>query len=213
MEKSIETIWKDGFLKNDALVAPKLNNLYNQKSKHIIEKFNRMFKRNLIALVLGSTLFLIYSIFFDRLILGIGTFIILNTIVIVNKRLMNSLKDVDKNVSSYQYLKAFNDWMKNQLAVNRKMARIYYPLFFIIAVVSFWFSENFQVFLSEILGNPHQIYLVNGFPVLWMLPVILIASLMAIFGGKIYNFDVNLIYGRIFRRLNDMIADIEELRK
>ena len=213
MEKNIETIWKDGFLKNNALVAPKLNNLYHQKSKHIIAKFNRMFKRNLIALVLGSTLFLIYSIFFDMLILGIGTFIISNAIVIVNKRLMNSLKDVDKNVSSYQYLKAFNGWMKNQLSVNRKLARIYYPLFFIIAVVSIWFSGNFQVFLSEILGKPHQIYLVNGFPVLWMLPVILIASLMAIFGGKIYNFDVNLIYGRVFRKLNDMIADIEELRK
>lgn len=213
MEKNIETIWKDGFLKNDALVAPKLNNLYHQKSKHIIEKFNRMFKRNLIALVLGSTLFLIYSIFFDMLILGIGTFIVSNAIVIVNKRLMNSLKDVDKNVSSYQYLKAFNGWMKNQLSVNRKLARIYYPLFFIIAIVSIWFSGNFQVFLSEILGKPHQIYLVNGFPVLWMLSIILITSLLAIFGGKIYNFDVNLIYGRIFRKLNDMIADIEELRK
>ncbi len=213
MEKSIETIWKEGFLKNDALLAPKLNNLYNQKSKHLIAKFNKMFKRNLIAIVLGSTLFLIYSIFFEMLILGIGTFIIFNAIVIVNKRLMNSLKEIDKNVSSYQYLKAFNDWMKNQLAINRKLASIYYPLFFIIAVVSIWFSGNFQTFLSEILGKPHQIYLVDGFPILWILLVILIASLMAIFGGKIYNFDVNLIYGRVFRKLNDMIVDIEELRK
>ena len=31
MEKSIESIWKQGFLNSDALVAPKLNNLYNQK--------------------------------------------------------------------------------------------------------------------------------------------------------------------------------------
>jgi hypothetical protein len=212
MEKSIETIWKDGFLKNDELLAPKLNNLYHQKSKHIIAKFNRMFKRNLIALVLGSMLFLIYAIFFDMLILGIGTFIIFNAIVIVNKRLMNSLKKVDKNVSSYQYLKAFNGWMKDQLAINKKLARIYYPLFFILVVVSIWFSGNFQISLSEILGNPHQIYLVNGFPVFWLIPVILIASILAIFGDKIYNFDVNLIYGRVFRKLNDMIADIEELR-
>ena len=28
MEKSIESIWKEGFLKSDALVAPKLNDLY-----------------------------------------------------------------------------------------------------------------------------------------------------------------------------------------
>lgn len=213
METSIETIWKDGFLKSDTLLAPKLNNLYNQKSKHIIEKFNRMFKRNLIALVLGSTLFLIYSIFADILVMGIGTFIISNSIVIVNIKLMKTLKNIDKNVSSYNYLKAFDKWLKDQLRINRKLARIYYPLFFITAIAGIWFSGNFQTLLSEILGKPHQIYLVNGFPVLWMLPIILIASLMAIFGDKIYNFDVNLIYGRVFRKLNDMIADIEELRK
>ena len=45
MEKSIETIWKQGFLKSDALVAPKLNDLYNQKSTHIIDKFNNMFRK------------------------------------------------------------------------------------------------------------------------------------------------------------------------
>ena len=44
MEKSIENIWKEGFLKSDALVAPKLNNLYNKKSIHIIDKFKRRFK-------------------------------------------------------------------------------------------------------------------------------------------------------------------------
>ena len=54
MEKSIENIWKEGFLKSDALVAPKINNLYNQKSIHIIDKFKRMFKINLIAIVAFS---------------------------------------------------------------------------------------------------------------------------------------------------------------
>tara|TARA_R110001583_G_scaffold49099_1_gene153767 strand:+ start:27897 stop:28538 length:642 start_codon:yes stop_codon:yes gene_type:complete len=213
MEKSIETIWKDGFLNNNALVAPKVNNIYNLKSKHIISKFNRMFKRNLIGLVLGSSLFLIYSFFADILIMGIGTFIISNAIVIVNLKLMKKLKNIDKNVSSYNYLKAFDKWLKDQLRINRKLARIYYPLFFITAIAGIWFSGNFQTLLSEILGKPHQIYLINGFPILWMLPVILIAGLMAVFGDKIYNFDVNLIYGRIFRKLNEIIADIEELRK
>ena len=52
MEKSIESIWKEGFLEKDAMVAPKINNLYNQKSIHIIDKFKRMFKINLNALVI-----------------------------------------------------------------------------------------------------------------------------------------------------------------
>ena len=50
MEKSIETIWKEGFLNQDALIAPKLNNLYNKKSTHIVDKFKRMFRINLIAI-------------------------------------------------------------------------------------------------------------------------------------------------------------------
>ena len=54
MEKSIESIWKEGFLDNDALVAPTVNDLYNQKSEHIIEKFKRMFRINLKALVAGA---------------------------------------------------------------------------------------------------------------------------------------------------------------
>ena len=37
MDNSIETIWKKGFLNSDALIAPKLNNLYNQKSQNISE--------------------------------------------------------------------------------------------------------------------------------------------------------------------------------
>jgi hypothetical protein len=213
MEKSIETIWKDGFLENNALVAPKLNNLYHKKSKHIIANFNRMFKRNLIGLVLGSTLFLIYSIFADILVMGIGTFLISNAIVIVNLKFQKELTNINKNVSSYNYLKAFDKWLKDQLGFNRKLARIYYPLYFLTAVVGIWFSGNFQELLPKILGEPNQIYLVNGFPILWLIPVILIVSLMAFFGDKIYNFDVSLVYGRIFRKLNDMIADIEELRK
>ena len=59
MEKSIETIWKKGFLKNDALLAPKLNNLYDQKSIDIVDKFKRMYKINIIALMAFALIILL----------------------------------------------------------------------------------------------------------------------------------------------------------
>ncbi len=71
MEKSIEDIWKEGFLKSDALVAPKINNLYNQKSIHVIDKFKRMFKINLIAIVAFSFIFLIVSYFVGIPLMGV----------------------------------------------------------------------------------------------------------------------------------------------
>lgn len=41
MENSIESIWKQGFLAEDALVAPKINALYQTKSKSVIAKLTR----------------------------------------------------------------------------------------------------------------------------------------------------------------------------
>jgi len=58
MKKSIETIWKEGFLKNDALIAPKINNLYTQKSIDIVEKFKKMYKINRIGIILFAIIIL-----------------------------------------------------------------------------------------------------------------------------------------------------------
>jgi len=213
MEKSIEEIWKEGFLKSDALVAPKLNNLYNQKSMHIVDKFKRMFKINLNAIFIGSIIFLIASFPLDIPIMGVGYFFVANSIVLVNRKLMKGLMKIDKNLSSYEYIKTFDSWMKKQLDVNAKIARYYYPLFFLFMILGFGFSDDFQEFVREILGKPHQIYLLNGIPVFWLLGLIIITGLLAVFGKRIYKFDVGLVFGRVLKKLDELIADMEELRK
>ena len=101
MEKSIETIWKEGFLHSDALIAPKLNNLYSKKSQHIVDKFTRMFRINLVAIVVGSFFIVGMSYLVQIPYMGIGLFIILNTLVIINKKLMRGLGKIDKNVNSF----------------------------------------------------------------------------------------------------------------
>ena len=59
MNNSIEKIWKEGFLSNDALIAPKINDLYNQKSKNIVDKFEVVFKWNLIGIIIYAALVLV----------------------------------------------------------------------------------------------------------------------------------------------------------
>ena len=56
MEKSIENIWKEGFLKSDALIAPKIKNLNTQKSIHIIDKIQRMMKVNIYIILVFAIL-------------------------------------------------------------------------------------------------------------------------------------------------------------
>lgn len=209
MEKTIETIWKEGFLKSDALLAPKLNNLYDQKSKHIIDKFKRMFKTNLIAIVLGSIIVLAASFIVGIPVMGVMLFIIANVIVIINRRLQKGLLKIDLNVNCYQYIKDFDDWMNKQFTVNSKMAKVYYPLIFLSVVLGFWFSDQLQAIFEQ----PNQIYFVNGIPVFWLLGVLIVSGILFYFGDRIYKFDLNIVYGRILNKLDEMLTDMDKLRE
>ena len=211
MEKSIESIWKQGFLDKDAMVAPKLNNLYNQKSIHIIDKFKRMFKINLNALVVFSFVVLIVSFFVKIPVMGVLMFILFNVIVLVNKKLFKGLNTIDKNVSSYQYLKSFDNWMKDQILVNMKMSRYMYPYIFLAMVSGFWFSSPFRETINRVFGN-YQPYMLYGIPVFWVFAMLIIVVLLAIFGGRIYKWDLNIVYGRVLRKLDELLSDMEDLR-
>jgi len=218
MEKSIEDIWKEGFLKSDALVAPKINNLYNQKSIHIIDKFKRMFKINLIAIVAFSFIFLIVTFFNGMSITGIVFFVTLTVLVIINKRLFNDLEKIDKGVSSYQYLKSFNEWIKKQVSINKRFSTFMYPIIFLSMIIGLWFIDAEGIplgerLVSEVLYGFPDIYLIQGIPLIAIIVIILIVGLLAIFGGRIYQWDLNLVYGRVFKKLEELMADIEELKK
>lgn len=218
MEKSIEDIWKEGFLKSDALVAPKINNLYNQKSIHVIDKFKRMFRINLIAIVAFSFFFLVVSYFVGIPLMGAIFFVALTVIVIINKRLFNDLEKTHKAVSSYQYLKAFNQWKQKMLAINKRLAIFLYPIFFMSLVLGFWFKDAEGIplgerLVGEVLYGFPDIYLIQGIPLIAIIGIILIVGLLAFFGGRIYQWDLNLVYGRVFKKLEELMADIEELKK
>ena len=211
MEKSIESIWKQGFLEDNILVVPKLNYLYNKRSIHIIDKFKRMFKINLKALVVFSFVVLPVSFFVKIPVMGVLMFILFNTIVIINKKLLKGLNKIDKNVNCYEYLKSFDDWMKAQISINKKMSRYIYPYIFLAMVSGFWFSSPFRESIPGILGN-HEVYFVSGIPVFWVLAMLIIVVLLAIFGGRIYKWDLYIVYGRILRKLDELIIDMEDLR-
>ncbi|MDO6596612.1 hypothetical protein Q4512_06775 [Oceanihabitans sp. 2_MG-2023] len=217
MERSIETIWKQGFLKSNALVAPKINDLYNQKSIHIIAKFKRMFKINLIAIVAFSFLFLVISFFIGIPITGIIFFVTLSVLVVINKRLLNDLEKIDLGASSYQYLKAFNQWKNKQITVNIKISRVFYPIIFLSMILGFWFKDAEGVPLGErlvdeiLLGFPDT-YLLFGIPVIGLGIAVLILGLLAFFGDRIYKWDLNMVYGGVFKKLEELMKDIESLR-
>nr|WP_319512668.1 hypothetical protein [uncultured Draconibacterium sp.] len=217
MEKSIENIWKEGFLETDALVAPKINNLYNQKSIHIIDKFKRMFRTNLIAIAAFSFSFLVVSFFLGIPITGTIFFVTLSVLVFINNKLLNDLEKIDLGVSSYQYLKAFNQWKNEQIVINKRMSKFLYPIIFMSMILGFWFKDAEGMHLGKRLVNKilidfPDIYLLFGIPLIGIVIVLFIVVLLAFFGGRIYKWDLNIVYGRIFKKLEELMADIERLR-
>ena len=217
MEKSIETIWKDGFLKSDALLAPKLNNLYSQKSIDIVDKFRRMYKINRIAIVAFAFIILPISFLVKIPYMGIGMFVLFFVIVTIAQKFSKRLDTLDKTQNSYQYLISFDNWVKEMTATNTKLSRFLYPYVFIIMVAGFWFGSiggdiPGNKFVNFILLKFPDTYLVFGFPLILIIGGFTIISLLAYFGGQIGDFDLKLGYGRILKKLDGILADMNELR-
>ncbi|MDF9800986.1 hypothetical protein OKW21_006249 [Catalinimonas alkaloidigena] len=213
MEKSIESIWKKGFLKSDALVAPRLNNLYNQKSRDIIEKIKRMMHINVFAIVVFAFAVLIGWYFMGIPYIGAFIFVLLNIFAWYANLQMKKLQDIDRSSSSYQYLLSFNHWLKSSLSNNARIMCFFYPLIFLAAMATIWFSNNNEAVLSKVIYKYFpDINLIGGIPVWWLVGVLAAAAIIGFFGEKIYRWDVNVVYGNVFKKLEEIIADMEELR-
>ncbi|CAM2785657.1 hypothetical protein [Flavobacterium frigoris] len=216
MKKSIETIWKEGFLKNDPLVAPKLNNLYSQKSIDIVDKFRRMYKINRVAILAFAFIILPLSFLVKIPYMGIGMFVLFNILAAIAQKFSRSLNKLDKTESSYQYLISFDNWVKEMVSTNTKLSRFLYPYVFITMTGGFWFGSiggdiPGNTFLNHFIERFPDSYLVLGFPLILLVVAFTIISLLAYFGGQIGNFDLNLVYGRILKKLDEMLADMDEL--
>jgi hypothetical protein len=212
MEKSIEQIWKAGFLDSKALIAPKVNDLYTRKSEHIIEKFKRMFRFNLKAIAVGGIMGLGGLFLLQVPITGIAFFITLAVVFVVNKRELNDLEKVDRSLSSYDYLRSFDKWMKDQVSMNARMAKFYYPFIFLGTSMGLWLSVHGPRLYEWLFGPATADWQLNGIPAALLIPVGLISILLWYFGDRLYRMELNAFYGRVMGKLDELLADIEALR-
>lgn len=212
MEKSIESIWKEGFSQQDTLLAPKLNNLYSKKSIHFIDRFTRMFKINLVAIGIFAGILWIASLVAGIPWVGAYLSLLFLSLVAFGKPELDKLAQIDKTQSSFHYLVEFDSWLKGIIRLYTKIYKVFYPLFFLGLVGAVWVSGLGTVMLEKIIQKFPGIYLYQGVPVVWGATVVVMTVLLFIFGGKIYQLDMKLTYGNALRKLDEMLADIAELR-
>jgi hypothetical protein len=213
MRKTIEATWREGFLDPDALVAPKVNDLYTRKSMQIAERIQRMQRINEIAIAVGAPMaWALYA----TLGMPYGGAIICAAwlgLVVVRRWFPHVARfDAPASVDSYQYLKAFQQWLKNRLAWGRRAQRHLYAVTFLAIAIGIGESAGGERLVRAIVENYPGVRLVNGVPLLLILAVLAMTALVDVFGGAIFDCDVSTVYRHVFRKLDQMVAEMEELR-
>ena len=213
MKNSIEVIWKEGFLNEKSLVAPKINDLYNQKSKDLVDKMERMYRINLIAIVIMSIVFPIMYYFLDVIWQGVATSILMLLTVWYSIRQKRSIKTLDHGATSLDYLKSFDRLLKDALSKGEKVLRFTYPLYFLIAISTMWSAWNKGPLTSKMYQEYPDVIFIGSVPLFAWIIAGVATLLMFYFSGRIYRWDVRLIYGKVFRKLEETIAEMEELKQ
>lgn len=119
-----------------------------------------------------------------------------------------------QGATSLDYLKSFDRWLKNVLSRSEKIARYSYPLYFIIAISTIWSTWNKQ---EELILKTNQkfpdLLFIGNTPLIAIIIVGVTTLLMFYFSDKIYKWDVRLMYGGIFGKLEETIAEMEKLKQ
>lgn len=213
MKNSIEEIWKEGFLNEKSLVAPKINDLYNQKSKHVVDKVKRTFRINLIIIVITSIVFPIIHYFLDAFWQGVAASVLLLLTAWYSNRLIHRIKTLDQGATSLDYLKSFDRWLKDALSRGEKVLRFTYPLYFLIGISIMWSAWNKGPITSKMYQKYPDVIFIGSVPLFAWIIAGVATLLMLYFSGRIYRWDVRLMYGRVFDKLEETIAEMEKLKQ
>ena len=213
MKNSIEEIWKEGFLNEKSLVAPKINDLYNQKSKDLVDKMRRMYRSNLIGLVIMSIIFPIWYYFMDIIWQGIAISILMLLTVWYSKRQKRGFKTLDHGATSLDYLRSFDRLLKDALSKGEKVLRFTYPLYFLIAISVMWSAWDKGPLTSKMYQEFPDVIFIGSVPLFALIIAGVVFLLVFYFSDRIYRWDVRLMYGRVFDKLEETIAEMEKLKQ
>jgi hypothetical protein len=213
MNKTIEATWREGFLRPDALVAPKVDDLYQRKSTHIVDRIQRMQRINEIAILVGAPFLGLVLGALGMPLAGAITAIVWVGLILVRRRFPRITRfDTPVSVDTYQYLKSFQQWLSDRLAWGRRFQRHLYPVSFIAMAIGAWESHAGGQALQALAESHPGVTSIFGVPWYLIAGVAVVAIVLDLLGGVIFDFDVKSTYRHVFRKVDEMIGEMEELR-
>jgi hypothetical protein len=124
-----------------------------------------------------------------------------------------SIKALDHGANSLDYLKSFDRWLKDALSKSEKIFRFSYPLYFLIAMSTLWSAWNKGPITSKMYQKYPDVIFIGSVPLFAWIIAGVATLLMLYFSDKIYRWDVRLMYGRVFDKLEETICRNEKLKQ
>ena len=162
MEKSIEKIWNEAFINEESLIAPKINDLYNQKSKSIINKIKRTYQFDNKGLLPMAGIVTIGGILLSETIIGLyGTLLIL-ALYVFNTRLLKRFETIDIKSDNLNYLKSYRRIISSITRSTKKLFIFGLPLAIMsIFTLAFFLKEDSHKLFYRNVRKGHISYSVS----------------------------------------------------
>jgi hypothetical protein len=213
MTKSIEAMWKDGFVNEAQLTTPKVNDLYNRKSQNIVDKLLKMFDLNIKAIIWGCVIMLAMMSLIGAPFLGVYICCLISPLIIISKKELKKTVNLSKEQSSYDYLMSFNNWLKSAIEIYSGYYKVFYPMFFLGMAIQGVVSKAGGKLIALLVEKIPTDIIILGIPYYLIVAIVVMTIFFARYAEALYHWDLNIVYGRQFKKLDELIADMEELRK
>ena len=211
MDKSIETIWKEGFQESSELNIPKIKNLYNRKSTDVISRYKRKTKLNLWILDLSGLAGIILAFAFQSQALIWGTYsVFMWSIALYSRTSKTKMKDVDPSLDTYDYLKSYKYEITSLMKRYERLYQWLYPGLAFVVFLEAGMISNIGEAVEKYL--PDYNYMIYGMPYLWIGVTLIISIIVYKASPFLFKLDINLLYGRVLRDLDKLISELEELK-
>jgi hypothetical protein len=198
---TIEQMWQDAFSGKE-ISRPRLINLYQTKSVDILARIERRMKRDTIYLFPFALLCILVAGTYNLLWIGLYIAAICGALIFLNLQKIRDLKKMNRSNDIFSYLQEYRKKLRDLRVFYIKLLAIGTPLTVFPAYFVFFRSnENAIRFFSE--NSP----IVS---ISFLLGIAAVLSGWAVFA---YLFSNRLLYGRLMRRMNELIGDLEAIKE
>ncbi|XRE43911.1 hypothetical protein ACIVBQ_002115 [Tenacibaculum discolor] len=204
MEKSIEKRWNEAFLDEQSLIAPKINDIYNKKSKSVINKIRRTYEFDNKGLLPMAGIVVIGGVLLsETIIAAYGAFLILS-LYFFNTRLLKRFKTIDIKSDNLTYLKNYRRVINSVSKATKKLFIFAIPLA-IVSIFALAYGVKEQSFLSNYISSETSFLGILGVG-------LMVAIATAMIGYFVYTISTKVLYHSLISKLDDIIKELEELK-